>query len=220
MKWLKELFRKKKEMSLKDKTLEEIQEFLETKDFQWLKGDQMGNIERYKSIEQDESTGMIFVNFGSGGRINVELIQEYMDIFPAQSVDYLSQAIEVPKLQQPQTQSHPKVQTSKQRNTVSSIELEDSPIYTLLKKQKPNWVNINISLKLNLPTKSLYNVLITSFEDADQEISSYVTEGIDIEDIRQAIAESIRSSFYDAKKSSSPKEKVKKSIEEDEISES
>jgi len=207
MKWLKELFRKKKEMSLKDKTLEEIQEFLETKDFQWLKGDQMGNIERYKSIEQDESTGMIFVNFGSGGRINVELIQEYMDIFPAQSVDYLSQAIEVPKLQQPQTQSHPKVQTSKQRNTVSSIELEDSPIYTLLKKQKPNWVNVSISLKLNLPTKNLHGVLTSSFEDAESEIVNYVTEGIDIEDIRAALADSILA-YYDKKKNVMSQEKT------------
>lgn len=207
MNWLKELFRKKKEMSLKDKTLEEIQEFLETKGFQWLKGDQMGNIERYKSIEQDESTGMIFVNFGSGGRMNVELIQEYMDIFPAQSVDYLSQAIEVPKLQQPQTQSHPKVQTSKQRNTVSSIELEDSPIYTLLKKQKPNWVNVSISLKLNLPTKNLHGVLTSSFEDAESEIVNYVTEGIDIEDIRAALADSILA-YYDKKKNVMSQEKT------------
>ena len=208
MKWLKQLFSKKKEMSLKDKTLEEIEEFLQTKDFQWLKGDQMGNIERYKSIEQDEGTGMIFVNFASGGRMNVELIQDYMDIFPAQSVDYLSQAVEIPKspqLNQPQTQNKP--QTVKARNTVSAVELEDSPIYTLLKKQKPNWVNVSISLKLNLPTKNLHGVLASSFEDAETEIVNYVTEGIDIEDIRAALADSIIA-YYDKKKNVMSQEKT------------
>jgi len=91
--------------------------------------------------------------------MNVELIQDYMDIFPAQSVDYLSQAVETPKSPQlSQPQAHPKQQTAKPRNTVSAVELEDSPIYTLLKKQKPNWVNVSISLKLNLPTKNLHGV--------------------------------------------------------------
>jgi hypothetical protein len=96
--------------------------------------------------------------------------------------------------------------------------VEESPIYKLLRKQKPNWVNVNISLKLNLPTKSLYNVLITSFEDAETEIANYVTEGVDIEDIKEAIAESIRTSFYEVKKNQQSKTKIKE-INEDEFSE-
>jgi hypothetical protein len=100
------------------------------------------------------------------------------------------------------------------------VGVEESPIYKLLKKQKPNWVNVNISLKLNLPTKSLYNVLISSFEDAETEIANYVTEGVDIEDIKEAIAESIRTSFYESKKSSSTSQ-TKKQIQtiDDELSE-
>lgn len=174
MKWLKDLFRKENKMSLKEKTLEEIEDFLQSKDFQWLKGDQMGNIERYKSVEQDDSTGMIFVNFVSGGRMNVELIQDYMDIFPSQKVDYESKALEVPSVQKLTPVVKEQVKT---KNTVSSVELEDSPIYTLLKKQKPNWVNVSISLKLNLPTKNLHGVLTSSFEEAEKEIVDYVTEG-------------------------------------------
>jgi len=74
-------------------------------------------------------------------------------------------------------------------------------------------------LKLNLPTKSLYNVLVTSFEDAETEIASYVTEGVEIEDIRNAIAESIRTSFYESKKTSQVKTVKKEEIEHDELSE-
>ena len=78
---------------------------------------------------------------------------------------------------------------------------------------------MNISLKLNLPTKSLYNVLITSFEDAENEIASYVTEGIEIEDIKQAIAESIKSSFYESKKPAPQNKKQPQNLlEDDEIS--
>jgi hypothetical protein len=203
MKWLKDLFRKENKMSLKEKTLEEIEDFLQSKDFQWLKGDQMGNIERYKSVEQDDSTGMIFVNFVSGGRMNVELIQDYMDIFPSQKVDYESKALEVPSVQKLTPVVKEQVKT---KNTVSSVELEDSPIYTLLKKQKPNWVNVSISLKLNLPTKNLHGVLTSSFEEAEKEIVDYVTEGIDIEDIRAALAESILA-YYDKKKNVMSSEK-------------
>jgi hypothetical protein len=145
---------------------------------------------------------MVFVNFRSGGRMNVELIQDYLDVFPStgsnfdlqEFVEPTPSAITSTKKQQPINNSR-----SQAKNSVSSIELEDSPIYTLLKKQKPNWVSVNISLKLNLPTKNLYGILTSSFEDAETEVINYVTEGIDIEDIRAALSESILS-YYDKKK--------------------
>jgi hypothetical protein len=203
MRWLKKLFTQNKKMSLKDKTIEELQEELQTKDFQWLKGEQLGNIEKYKSVEKDEGTGMVFVNFRSGGRINQELLEEYLDIFPAQKVDYsMVNPPVVPNIQSVQApQISPNTPQGRLKNQVSSVELEESPIYTLLKKQKSNWVNVTISLKLNLPPKNLYNVLISSFDDAEQEIVDYVTEGIDIEDIRSALGKSILS-HYDKKQSS------------------
>lgn len=200
MNWLRKLFIKEKKMSLKDKSYEELVEFLQDKDFQWLKGDLMGNIEKYKSIENDENTGMTFLNFRSGGRMNVELIQDYLDVYPAIQTDLTSQQNnEVVLLSPPKNQVTPGLAKVQSKNTVSSIELEDSPIYTLLKKQKPNWVSVNISLKLNLPTKNLYGILTSSFEDAESEVIDYVTEGIDIDDIRSALSDSILS-YYDKKK--------------------
>lgn len=203
MEWLKKIFSKKKKMDFKDKTLPELQEELSQLDFTWIKGDQMGNIERYDNVVLDENTGMTFVCFKSGGRINIELLSEYLDPFPASKVNY-SEPIPVQAI----TQLDQVIPESPQKsaragsNQVSSVELEDSPIYTLLKKQKTNWVNVNISLKLNLPSKNLYGILISSFDGAEKEIIDYVTEGIDIEDIRNALGDSI-SAYYDKKKSSS-----------------
>jgi len=198
MGWLQRLFSKSKKMNWKDKSLEEIQNFFQSKDFQWLKGDQMGNIEKFKSIEKDDSTGLIFISFKSGGRMNVELVQEYMDVFPSQNIDLSAVATSNPQAS-PQSKPDSSTQTNKKSNTVSSVQLSESPIYSLLKKQKTNWVNVNITLKLNLPSKNLYGVLTTSFEEADREIVNFVTEGIDIDDIKSALGDSILS-YYDKKK--------------------
>ena len=215
------IFKKKNKMSFAEKSLEEIDAELRNSDFQWIKGEQAGMIEKYAGIE--ENNGMKFLNFQGGGRVNLEILREFMDIFPSTPVQF--EELNVPKSNSP---APPQPSSLSKKGSVNSVDygktvqvgVEESPIYKLLKKQKPNWVNVNISLKLNLPTKSLYNVLISSFEDAETEIASYVTEGVDIEDIKEAIAESIRTSFYEAKKSSSTSQ-TKKQIQtiDDELSE-
>ena len=207
-------------MDLKEKTLPEVKEELSKYDFQWIKGDKMGNVEKFLDVSPDEATGMTFVEFKGGGRINVELLEEYLDKFPATKVDFKDEpVITEPALEQSIQGNNLPSTYDKQasRNTVSSVQLEESPIYKLLKKQKENWVNVNITLKLNLPPKSLYNVLISSFDNADDEIINYITEGIDIEDIRSALADSI-SNYYDATQKSTSKSLKKnkeKPIEED-----
>lgn len=208
-------------MSFADKSLEEIDVELRNSDFQWIKGEQTGMIEKYAGV--DETNGMKFLNFQGGGRINLEILHEFIDIFPSTPVQF--EELNVPKSNAPASSQSA---SPAKKGSVNSIDygksvqvgVEESPIYKLLKKQKPNWVNVNISLKLNLPTKSLYNVLISSFEDAETEIANYVTEGVDIEDIKEAIAESIRTSFYEAKKSSTSSHS-KKQIQtiDDELSE-
>jgi len=208
------IFKKKKKMSFADKSLEELKTELCNSDFQWIKGEDTGMIEKYESVSEDGP--LKFLNFEGGKRINLEILQEFMAIFPASIVDFGVNPAPV-KNNPPQQVKESKVNSIKYDSTVQ-VGVEESPIYKLLKKQKPNWVNVNISLKLNLPTKSLYNVLVSSFEDADTEISNYVTEGVEIEDIRNAIAESIRTSFYETKKNSDPKIN-KKEIEKNELSE-
>lgn len=214
------IFKKKNKMSFADKSLEEIEVELKNSDFQWIKGEHAGMIEKYLGVE--ESNGTKFLKFQGGGRINLEILREFMDVFPSTPVRF--EELNSPKSNPPAPQS----ESTSKRGSVNSVDygknvqvgVEESPIYKLLKKQKPNWVNVNISLKLNLPTKSLYNVLISSFEDAESEIANYVTEGVDIEDIKEAIAESIRTSFYESKRGSSTSQ-TKKQIQtiEDELSE-
>ena len=136
MEWLKRIFSKKKKMDLTDKTLPELKEELSQKDFQWIKGDKMGNIEGFKDVVSDETTGMTFVEFVSGGRINLELLNEYMDMFAASKVDYSNANTSIP---QPDISSIPQTTQAKVQKIqpqVSSIELEESPdIYTVKKTE-------------------------------------------------------------------------------------
>jgi hypothetical protein len=214
MSWIKSLFRKKNTMQ-ESESLQELEKTYQDKDFQWLKGDNMGTIERYKGIVLDPSQNKTFINFQSGGRIDVQLVREFMDIFPTQRVAIQENtAPKIPQIASPAVAENPN-SSGKNKNVVTQVNLENSPIYTLLQKQKPNWVNVNISLKLNLPTKTLYNVLSSSFEDAEKEVVNFVIEGLEIDDIKQALADSILS-YYDKKKGPTLNEKTYQEINDGE----
>lgn len=220
MGWLNRIFNKKKRMDLKEKTLTEIKEELSKFDFQWIKGDKMGNIENFDSVVKEESTGMVFLQFAGSGRINIDLLDEYLDRFPASNVRFENQPpLEIIQndLSQPnnQTFSAEPNKNHSSKKVVSSVELEESPIHKLLKKQKENWVSVNISLNLNLPPKNLYNVLVGSFNDADKEIIDYITDGINIDDIKSALADSVINYYDSTRKPTS--QKLTKNKEENKI---
>lgn len=200
MGWLNSIFTRKKNMELKEKTLEEIKLDLSQKSFLWIKGEWMGSLEEYGDVESDESTGMTFLLFKSGKRINLDLLDEYLEKYIGPPPSDLPVIVE----DYSGTNNHLQIKevkngNSHSKNQVSSAEIKESPIYSLLKKQKSNWVEVSLNLKLNLPPKNLYQVLVGSFEDADSEIIDFVTEGIDMDDVRAALADSI-ASYYEKKK--------------------
>lgn len=182
--------KKSLKMDITDQNVEGIRDKFKSMEFQWIKGEYLSGAENYKNVVSNDND--IFIEFSSGRRINMDLLDEYLVYFPAQ-----------PKIPQPQ-QSTINETPIKKDSTVTSIVYddqskiysEDSPIYKLLKKQKKNLVDISIKIKLNLPSKELYGVLSTSFEDADKEIIEFVLDGVDIDDIKASLAQSIRSNYY------------------------
>lgn len=180
-----------------DLNLEELHEKFSEFDFTWLKGDNAGDTERYSRMAGTPEHK--FVVFQSGNRINVDLIDEYMTTFPKThgSIDLN------PKAQQSTTPkvvpSNQTVQTSVQSisyNESQSSQLSESPIFKLLEKQKKNMVDVSIKLKINLPSKDLYNVLIESFEGAEDEVIEYIINGIEIDDIKKSLSDSIKKNYY------------------------
>ncbi len=155
--------------------------------YKWTKGDNNGVVCEYDNIYKDATTGVIWVNFKDGTRINHSLLNEYMiQIDP----DLSKLNVLAPT---PQREA---IINAPVRNVMladASVTAKSSnPITSLLEKQKPNWVEVGIKLKLNLPTKSLYNVLTSSFEDADKEIIEFVVSDLDLEIIKESLRINIK----------------------------
>lgn len=202
--------RKKKKMEINEQTINDARSYYGAHDFQWIKGDDTGTTERFKNISL--SGDLSFIEFQSGRRINYELLEEFMIMLPAQ-----------PEPVQPVIQHALPAQspTEHRDSTVTSIIYDDSkntqndsPIYKLLKKQKRNMVEVSIKIKLNLPPKDLYTVLSGSFEDAEREIIDFVLDGVDIDNIKASLSDSIRKTYYTEPKSSTPVKKSEKQQKE------
>lgn len=180
----KVLKRKKNNME----NMEEIDvEFLdkELKPFlyKWTKGDNSGTVCEYESVFKDPTTGIIWINFKGGTRINYALLNEYMMQIDASSIVHNEPVYQNNNL------PVKNVMLSESKAKVPDLE---NPIVSLLQKQKPNWVEVGINLKLNLPTKNLYNVLTSSFDDAEEEIIEFVVRDLDIEIIKESLRINIK----------------------------
>ena len=189
MRKLISFFKTKKQdskMETKEKNLEDLTLKYRGMVFEWIKGDLTGSSNLFKGVKQTGEN--FFIEFVEGGRINEELVEEYTLFYPA------------PPTPQPlQISGSPE-----KSSTVTSIVYgesqkasnPDSPIYNLLVKQKKNMVEVSIKIELNLPSKELYSVLSSSFEDAENEIIKFVIDGVDIEDIKKSLSESIKRNYY------------------------
>jgi hypothetical protein len=127
----------------------------------------------------------IFIIFESGNRISENLLDEFMITIPAPAA--------INNL--PVPENKPSSVTSIIYGEPKKDE-KDSPIYKLLKKQKINLVDVSIKIKLNLPPKDLYSVLLDSFDDAESEIINFVLDAIDMENIKDSLADSIKKTYY------------------------
>lgn len=159
--------------------------------YKWTKGDNNGNVCEYDSVFKEPTTGVIWVNFKDGTRINYALLNDYMIQIDPILVQNSSNTLPVPSSSNNSTKSMGARNVMIVDNT-SSVTVSVNPITSLLEKQKPNWVEVGIKLKLNLPTKSLYNILTSSFEDADKEIIEFVVNDLDIEIIKDSLRQNIR----------------------------
>jgi hypothetical protein len=179
---LKKIIRKKNKMeNVQEIDIEILDKELKPFVYKWTKGDNDGQVCEYENIFKDATSGIIWVNFKGGTRINYDLMNDYM-----MQIDPESIANQLPP---PSNDSIKNVMVS---DNQPKIKMQDNPIVSLLQKQKPNWVEVSINLKLNLPTKNLYNVLSSSFEDAEDEIIEFVVRDLDIEVIKESLRINIK----------------------------
>jgi hypothetical protein len=158
-------------------------------DFQWVKGDNFMEIESFESVV--DNGGEFFINFKSGRRINHALLEEYLTWFPSPQK---KEVVNAPQTVQQKQTEITSVKFMDSKNQVSGSS--DSPIYNLLARQKKKDVEIGINIKVPLPSKDLFNVLVSSFDDAENEIIQFIIDSIDLEEIRKTLSRSIRENYY------------------------
>lgn len=182
--------KKPKRMNLAEiKTVDEVRYTYSNMEFQWIKGDDVGSIESYKNVAAVGDD--FFIEFTSGKRMNMKLLDEFLIYYPAPPKQDLGLRADFIEVAKPSSVTSIVYSDPPVRN-----QSEESPIYKLLKKQKKNSVEVSIKLKLNLPSKELYGVLSSSFDDAEKDIIDFVLSGVDIDDIKASLADSIKKTYY------------------------
>lgn len=180
MNWFKKLFNKNKDSKMTQEQLDEIKTQLSKYEaFQWIKTENAGMVTRLSDVVFDG--GIIFVEFVDGSRCNYQLLNEMVLLIePGTEPLDLSGTPVVggAKIKGPNVHQQPVV--------------ADTPITSLLKKQKPNMIDIDISMTLNVPSAELYKVLCGSFENADKDIVDFIVADIDVQKVKDAVREAIQ----------------------------
>jgi hypothetical protein len=172
-------------------------------DFQWIKGENLMNVVSFDIVTQQDDE--FYIHFKGGSRINYSILEEYMTWYPTQRVEPRPAPTPAP-------QSQASVSSIKFGDAGSAVnEASQSPIYNLLARQKKKPVEIEFKIKVPLPSKDLFNVLTSSFDDAENEIVQFIIDSIDIDDIRNTLSKSIRENYYGSgnQKPAAQKETVK-----------
>ena len=188
--FLKKITKRKKMVSAEQ--LSNIREDLsKIKEFQWIKGDNVGQITMFQDVVQDDD--IVFVTFTNNTRCNISLLDEYVLKLgigdkPLEISSDMQAAIE---------------QSSDQINTAvvgpakmkSNTVISNNPIHELLKKRKTNLMGISIDLELNVPPKELLVILEDSFDNAEDDVVNFVLSSINTEDIKKSVKSAL-SEYY------------------------
>jgi hypothetical protein len=198
-----------KAMEKEEPSLKSLTDTFKNQDFQWVKGENMMDIENFQKVSQ--SGDDFFIEFKSGRRIKYSLLEEYLTWFPSVTVVTQAPPVESPT---PVNVKQAEVTSIKYQEVSEKNGVPESPIYSLLARQKKKDVEIGINIKVPLPSKDLFNVLISSFDDAENEIIQFIIDSIDLEEIRSTLSRSIRENYYGnqqnpKKESTTSKEKIK-----------
>ena len=209
--------KKKMEAELIGKKLKDIVEKYKGSCYEWVKGDYMGMTEFYKDVISDGTN--IFLMFESGNRVNIENVDEFLLEIATGIKDVDKQVVHVNEYNLGYEQVDRVEAVTKNIPQITNIvyeeakQVSDSPIYKLLRKQKNNPVTVSLSLKLNLPGKDLYNILVSSFDDAEKDIINFALDDINIDDIKKSLTESLNL-YYTIPKKEKISDKTNKNKEE------
>lgn len=190
-----------------DKDLSELKEEYSQFSYQWIKGDNMSQTQHFEDLV--EFDGKKYILFSDKSRIALDLLDEYMIKVEKGFEENIPKASDNLLLNQPSGDQQSKGVKTREVHEIKPQVNNESPIFSLLSKQKENWVDVDLKLSINLPPKSLWDVLMGSFDEAEKDILEYVTKDLDIEVVRQSLRESIKEIYKKNKASITTQKNVR-----------
>ncbi len=143
-------------------------EKITTRSFRWIKSEKAGEI-----VEFDKSDDS-WTYFKGGSRVANELLEEYLE---------------------PVAEGMPLgINESKKEDPVQ--EAQETPISILFNKQKKNdKVKLTIHLPVEVPKKSIYDIIEASFDEVEvvEELENFIQSQLDSKKITKMVEKSIKS---------------------------
>jgi hypothetical protein len=142
--------------------------------YQWIKGDKVGTVEHYSSHDTE------WVYFRSGGRINVNVLPEFM--LPAEGDTPMDISI---------TKSKPE---PRQREIIQNQKKEDNgPVKALLNQATKEKLQFSYRFDLDIPKATVYNLIKESFEvDVDSIVVDMLMLHIDKNELHKQVKEQVK----------------------------
>lgn len=157
-------------------------EIVESKYWQWIKGELTGTVVTIKDIDDK------WINFVEGGRLSKSLRDEFIQ--PLE--EDLAQEFK-------KTEPHkviPPATVQKITGDVSISKKEISPIRVLFNKQKKNnKVKLLLEFPVNIPQKAIYELMSTSFDkdEVNDILQSFILDQLSEDEILDCLHNSVQS---------------------------
>jgi hypothetical protein len=190
-----DLFLKSSQKNTKSKMEQvEVMEDKQVVRYQWIKGEKFGNIQ----IVADEQPEAQFIYFTDGTRIFKNVLPEFLIEVKSDKEVLKTDGALMADDAQNQT---PTVVT----NTSTPVAVEtvvETPTVMgnmIMKMSKKNVVQIPINININIPTPSIYGMLLEGMEEQDlqDEITKVALQQIEINKLQDYIKENVNTFLSD-----------------------
>ena len=160
--------------------------------WQWIKGDLIGNVVTFK--DTDDS----YINFNEGGRIAVNLRDEFLQSLDADVAGEFvtGNAVHDPLNTSAQTIHNSITPGILVDSLIKNESVSKSPIRILFDKQKKNKkIKLVLEFHINIPQSDMYDLMSTSFDvdEVNSELTDFILEQLSTTNITECLNQSVKS---------------------------
>ena len=175
---------------MKEKNEKTREEIYSSASFEWVKTDRAGDICKFKNFKIENDCE--YVIFTDNTRIKTSFIGDIV-LLHSNEEDILISNFLTPNVDM---QKKPESTIKPESKNVESQKQElHNPIHALLSKAKLEQREINIKIRVNLPSKQFYDVITESFENGNTEVVKFISTQISGDTILSSLEHAIKEKY-------------------------